>query len=468
MKISLVDIKNRCRATGVLAITLESERIAVDYVRRNGDEARAVQSLSVPVGSPEILNDPVKAGTALAEALDSAGVRERNCVVCVPPGWALTSSTDLPELGDEDLRGFLELHAEREFSVSAGDLRLGYCAYSLPGNKRRATLAALSAKKVEAVEQMIEVSRRHASSISLALNKCAAQPQPMLHFLTNGNHTDLVITAGGGVAGLRSLPGPLVTGDTAFDPAAFCRDVRITLGRLPDTVRQQIRRAEFAGSSAQNLCQATRLGLMGMGIESPECSQTPVRVGPEPPGAAVESARLQLLHQPVPFEFVVPETKRWQVMLQRFDTSRRRQLLVAAAALVLLPILLLFIRAQMENHLTGEWNAISSQAADLDDLQKEIHEFRPWFKTSPENLQLFEGLVSSFPSQGDVWAKSIQVGKDYQVTCTGFARTQPALMAMMDRLRARHDVSGLQVQQIRGENPIQFSIIYQWEAQNDR
>ena len=48
------------------------------------------------------------------------------------------------------------------------------------------------------------------------------------------------------------------------------------------------------------------------------------------------------------------------------------------------------------------------------------------------------------------------------------ARTQPALMAMMDRLRARHDVSGLQVQQIRGENPIQFSIIYQWEAQNDR
>ena len=438
----------------------------MNLVRREGDDARTTQSLSVPVGSEEILNDPDKAGNVLAAALETAGVRERACVVCVPPGWALTSSTDLPELGAEDLRGYLELHAEREFSVSAGDLRLGYCAYTLPAGKRRATLAALSAKKIEAVERMLEVSRRRASSISLALDKCMAQPRAMLHFLTNANHTDLVITAGGGVAGLRSLPGPLAPGAEAFDPAAFCRDVRITLGRLPDTVRQQVRRAEFTGPSAQTLCFATRVGLMGMGIESPECGQTPA--GREPRGAAVESARLQLLGQPVPFEFVVPETKRWQVVLQRFDTSRRRQLLLAAAALVILPILVLFVRAEMENHLLGEWNAISAQAADLDGLQQKIHEFRPWFKSSPESLQVLEGLASSFPSQGDVWAKSVQVGKGYQVTCTGFANTQPALMALMDRLRSRHDISGLQVQQIRGENPVQFSIIYQWEPLHDR
>jgi hypothetical protein len=67
-----------------------------------------------------------------------------------------------------------------------------------------------------------------------------------------------------------------------------------------------------------------------------------------------------------------------------------------------------------------------------------------------------------------VWAKSIQVAEGYKVTCTGFARTQPDLMGFLERMRTHPDITALQVQQIRGENPIQFSITYQWEPQHDR
>ena len=41
-------------------------------------------------------------------------------------------------------------------------------------------------------------------------------------------------------------------------------------------------------------------------------------------------------------------------------------------------------------------------------------------------------------------------------------------MGLLDRMRARPDITGLQVKQMRGENPIQFSITYQWEQAHDR
>ena len=180
----------------------------------------------------------------------------------------------------------------------------------------------------------------------------------------------------------------------------------------------------------------------------------------KPPGSSLHG-------QPVPFEFVVPETKRWQEWLERVDSSRRRGLLIGAAGLVLLPLLLLFIRSEIESHLQSRWDAMADNVADLDALQQKIHEFRPWFEPAPQGLQLLQSLVLAFPEQGDVWAKSIQVAEDGKVTCTGFARSQPALMALLARMRARPDITALQMQQIRGENPIQFSITYQWEAQHD-
>jgi hypothetical protein len=467
MKLDLNELKKRLRARSALAITIESGRLAVNIVRDDENATLAAPSFSLPIGDAEVLKDPEGAGKQLAAALGAAGLRERNCVVCVPPGWALTASTDLPEVGNDDLRGYLELRAEREFSISASELRLGYSAYALPDGQRRATLAALSSKKIEAVERMLEIANRRATSISLALDKCLSQPQAMLHFLTNGNHADLVVTAGGGIAGLRSLALPMHAGGATFDAKGFCRDVRITLGRLPEPVRQQIRQAAFSGPSAEELCVRTRYDLLRLGIKSPERDPAAHEAASEGASAAAEAARLTLRGQAVAFEFLVPEPKRWQELLQRVDSSRRRGLVLAAASLVVLPLLLLFIRSEVESHLQARWDAMADNVADLDAIQQKIHEFRPWFEPAPVRLQLLQSLVLAFPEQGNAWAKSIQVADDDKVTCTGFATTQPALMALLARMRARPDITALQVQQIRGENPIQFSITYQWEPQHD-
>jgi hypothetical protein len=424
------------------------------------EEKNPAHTLTLPLGAEAISKDPQGAGEKLAALLSGAGVRSRRCVVCIPPGWALTASTDLPDVSPEDLRSYLELCAEREFPVPVTELRLAHSSYVMPDGKKRATLAAVPAKRLEAVEKMLEVAKCRVASMSLSLSECLAKPEPALHFLANGTHTDVVITGGGGVVSMRSLAGLTHSDETPFDPASFYREIRITLGRLPEAFRQQMHSAHFGGtpSSAQKLCEGTREQLKRFGIDNVDCTPGETQ---EPP--AVNVARHFLRGEPVVFEYFVPEVKQWQVMLHRVDSSRHRWVIAGVVGVILLPLLAMLIRNQYENHLVNEWNGMQRNVAELDALQQKIHQFRPWFEPAPQVLQVMDGVIAAFPEQGDVWAKSLQVGEGYKVTCSGFARNQAALLALLDRLRKNPSVISLQVQQMRGDNPVQFSFTCKWE-----
>ena len=483
----LAEIKKRLQVRSVVAVTIESGRVAVDVVRRDEHACRVVRSFAVPVGAGAVLADPEKWGQELAAQLAAAGIREKRCVVCVPANWALTTSTEVPDIGADDLRGFLELRAEREFPVAVADLRLAHNAYRLPDGTQHVTLAGVPAKRLDAIDRFIAAAGCRAVSMSLGLDDCLPRHDlpAALHFIANGTHVDLIIAAGGGIAAVRSLPGMPVAGvgdagdgsngasglpgseapDSAgaFDAAGFAREVRITLGRLPDALRQQVSEARFSGSptTAETLCVEIRKQLHRMGIES--SAQRPV--GAEPgahPGAALAAAEHHLRQRPVAFELLTPQVNRWQVLQRRFDDRRRRWIAGALAAALILPILTFFVRSRIESRLETEWNGMRRKVADLESLQLRIREFRPWFDPAPQSLQVIESLASAFPEQGDVWAKSVQVGEGNKVSCSGFARSQSALLGLLDRLRARTDVAGVQVQTVRGENPIQFSITYKW------
>ena len=219
-----------------------------------------------------------------------------------------------------------------------------------------------------------------------------------------------------------------------------------------------MRAADFGGEpkAARELCETTREGLQRMGIALPvDCSI--MRERPAPPRTATRHLRREL----VPFEFIVPKPQRWEVWFHRFNTRQGRKVAAALAAIILLPLLLFFIRSQQEGNLQKRWTAMNSTVNDLDALQQKIRKFRPWFERKPVSVQLLESLFAAFPDGGDVWAKGIQINGT-KVTCTGFARNQPALLSMLDRLRHRPDVSNLQTQQIRNENPVQFTIVYRW------
>lgn len=469
-KMSFAELKKRFQVRSYLALTLESGRILASSVRSDAAEGAPRTPISIAVGADELVRNPEKAAQTVSQALSQAGWRERRCVVCVPPGWALSTATDLPAIEPDDLRGFLEIRAEQEFSLPPGDLRLGFCVYTLPDGQPRATLAAVSDRRLKAVETFVQGLGRKLVSLSLALEDALTDPQPTLHFQANGTHTDVVVTGGGGaVAALRSLASPGESPETPFDPAAFCREVRITLGRLPTSIRKEIVKAQFGGTieSARRLCADIRDDLLRMGIRAPACDADLAPDSDPDATPAADAAGRLIRGEIVPFEFVVPEVRRWQPALARFNTKQYRVIGLAVLCLVFLPALLYFVRSEYESHLNSEWEGMRDNVAQLDALQQKIVRFRPWFDPTPETLKAIESLIAAFPEQGDVWAKTVQISPGYHVTCTGFARNVASLQPMLDRLRARPGITGLQVPQLRGDKPVQFSITYLWQPPHE-
>jgi hypothetical protein len=468
MKLKLANLRQIWIAPGALALNVESDRIELAWLRRENGGSRLLQSLALAAGADAILEDPQRVGRELRAALSEAKIQERRCVVCLPPGWALVATTDLPAVTGDDLRSYFELCAERAFPIPVAELHLAHCPYQFPDGRQAATLAALSAKRMKAVEQMLAAAGCRAVSISLGLDRCLSAPVSnapgALHFLANGRHVDLIITAGGGVVSLRSLPLPPANAKdrTSFDVESMGREIRLTLGRLSGEIRSQIHEACFSGraSSAEVLLAEMREPLGRLGIES-------IAPDPEAPGPAVGAARRHLLGEPLPFEFVPPQEHRWQVVWKRFDTQRRRWLIAAGFGLVVLPILAFSVRSHQERRLEAEWARIGPVVGELEVVQANVRQFRSWFDATPRSLQIFEGLVAAFPETGDVWAKTIEFREGGRVACAGMARDQASWMAFLDRLRSRSEFRDVQVQQVRGDDPIQFTFTCAWVPTHD-
>lgn len=455
-------LKQKLRNRSIVALTLFSSECAIRVVRRDGEVVRSETRLFLPLGADTLIAQPEHFGNELLALLSANNIRERNCVVCLPPSWAFTCALDAPEeLTGEDLRGYLELRAEKEFPMSISDLRLAHSAFALPDGRRRITVAAVPVKRVSAVEQMLATIQGKLLSLSLGLDYLLATPgaPPRVHFLANGRHVDVIVTSGGGVAGVRTLSTGVPPPDPAFDAVGFCREVRILLGRLPDSVRQGVAEATFGGTleSAEQLRAKTTALLLRMGLSAPAENDSPT------PPVGLEAAELFLHDQTATFEFVTPEIKPWQVWLQKVDSRRRRAMVGIAVGLILLPIFIFIWRSRTESKLEEEWKGMQRNVAQIEAIQVKIKRFRPWFDENPQNLIMLEALASAFSENGDTWAKSVQIQDGQRVVCVANAKTAAAKEEMLGRLRKKPGVSNVQTQQVRGTNPIVFNFMYKWE-----
>lgn len=479
MSWNLAELRARWRIPAVLAITLQSDRLAVDYVRRENGGSRLLRSLTVAHGADKVLGDPEGVGRSLATLLHTENIREHQCVVCVPPGWAMVTSADLPEIEADDVPSFLELRAEREFPVSVGDLLLAHSPYEVANSGRQATVAGLPRRKIEAVRRMLEAAGCRPVSISLALDPAWAEQSRDEHgginVLVNGNHVDLVVVTGGGVAALRSIPnaGNLAgEGRSSVSGERLCRELRITLGRLPSGVRGALSKVRFIGSpeAATAVFDATQTVLHGLGLQGMVPAGSPGRGDPpgsSAPGIGVAAAERHLQGRPVLFEFGAPETTRWQLLLRRYDTRRHRWIAAAVVLTVLLPLLLLAFRVRAESQLRTEWKAMQSTVTELENLQGKIRQFRPWFASGAPSVDILHALVSAFPETGEVWAARIDLKEGAEVACDGFARDQGVWMAFLDRLGSQSGVTQLQVRSVRGEKPMRVDFGFVWNPRNE-
>src|SRR5262249_48494042 len=157
--------------------------------------------------------------------------------------------------------------------------------------------------------------------------------------------------------------------------ASLNREIRIAIGRLPETLRKQLCSVDFSGEleTAKLLSPILQTGFERLGIQvtpgnSPLLSAEP---------AAVLAANRYLAKQPIAFEFVVAEPTRWELLLKRFEKKHNRMIAAATAAVIILPLLIFSIRGHIESSLEADWNGMRNEVSKLETLQNNIRRFHP-------------------------------------------------------------------------------------------
>lgn len=489
-KVLKISFGKRRPASSVLGLALDGSRLEGVVLRRTNGSFQVRQALSVVLSLDPLTAAPELVGREIRNHLDAAGVRERECVVGVPLKWTLTAHTELPPLPEADAVSLLQLEAERGFPCDVATLRLANSRCPLAGGKQHVTLAAIPEAQLASLEQVLAAAKLKPSSFSLgltalqSLNSKVQSPKSELQATTsdigkstlesNGvlalavgeSQVGLQITCGG-VAALRALEGAIEdeAGRRTLRADVVAREARITLGQLPAELREGVKRIRIFGPRelAQQLADEMELRFEPMGLVVDIVSAyAPDEFGVSVPAEAPVSPAFSLAARWLAgnasvFEFLPPKPSPLEQLISRYATGRLRSAgAVAAGVAVLVGGLFLFQEVQLIL-LRAQWSAMSAKVADLDGVQDEIRQYRPWFDTSFRSLTILRELTMAFPEDGSVTAKTLEIHSGSTVTCTGVARDNGALLRTLNQLRTADGVADVKLQQIRGKSPMQFS-----------
>jgi hypothetical protein len=355
--------------------------------------------------------------------------------------------------------------------MDAAMLRVADSRCVLAEDKRHITLAAIPAGQLSALEQVLAAAKLKPLSFTLATT--ALQParsdlaEGVLALVIGENHVGLQIIAGGGIAALRALEGAVENegGRRALHAETIAREVRITLGQLPPELRATVKRIRIFGPRelAQQLADEMELRFEPAGLRVEIVSAwTPGEFGLQIPAEAPLSpafglAARFLAGQKPAFEFLPPKPTLMEQLVTKYSSGKLRTIGAVAAGLLAIT-LGLFLFQQIELiMLRSQWSKMSARVTELAGIQDQIQKYRPWFDTSFRSLTILKQVTTAFPEDGAVTAKSFQIHDGSDVTCTGTASDNTALLKMLNQLRSTQGVSELKVEQIRGKSPMQFT-----------
>jgi len=460
------------RLSSLLGLSLDGSRLDGVWLRRVGRSLRIQQSFSVTLSLDPLTSDPELVAQEIRNHLDAAGIREHHCAVCIPLKWALAVYSDLPELPEADVASFLALEAERGFPCDVTTLRL-----AVSRSTQRAAQIGLPANQLAALETVLRRAKLKPVSFSLGIS--ALQPPEdsssdgVLALAIGQTHLDLQISVGGAVAALRTLDGAL---DPATDPPTFdldlvLRELRITLGQLPTELRMAVRHVRLFGprdlafalaEAVQSPLQSLRLTVEPVTTCETEAFGLAVPAD-TPVSPAFSLAARQLARRESPLEFLPPQVTVWEQLATRYSSGRWRMAGAAAAAAAVLvggPFLVQQIQLAT---LNARWSEMAPKVAELETLQQQIRQYRPWFDKHFRSLAILRQLSLSFPEDGSVTAKSVEIRNRETVTCSGVARDNAALLRTLGQLRGANGVADLKVSQIRGKKTMQFVFDFRWQ-----
>ncbi len=459
----------------LLGLSWEGRRIEGSLLRRTPSGLQKVSGFEAELSVDLDSGDPETIGRELRSQLDQAGIRERMCAVVVPVSSLLVTQTEIPVLPEADAQSLLQIEAEKGFHADPSTLQIADSRCARGEGAQWVTLAALSQTRLASLERWASAARLKLVGVSSTL--CELQPAGdpasegvvALHLGSGPGPVTLQVSAGGGVLALRSFEG--VSEDASGQPAlhadSVAREVRITLGQLPEPWNDAIRKVLIFGPQAlaESLAGAlsSRWAVSGFRVEvrSPEIPGLPTQPAPAP--SAVVAARI-LAGRPATLEFLPPKPSVFRQFLARHAQGPRRTVWTVAGAVTAVVVLAFLVQQVQLSLLESRWAALSGKVRELERIQQELRQYRPWTPEAARGLAILEALSNAFPENGSVTAKVVEIRESGEVVCSGTATDSPAFLAMTSRLSALPGVSKVHHDQSRGTSPMQFNLTFVWNG----
>ena len=465
------------RPSTVLALSFDGSQMDGVVLRRNG-AIQFLQSFSATLTLDPLTADPELVGREIRNHLDTANIRERNCVVCVPLKWALTAHTEIPEMPEADVPEFLQIEAERGFHADAATMYFASSQYAL-GGKKQAALVGVPRNHVETIEKVLRVAKLKPLSFSIGMTTlqppAADRSNCVLALVVGESSVGLQITCGGGIAALRALEGTVEVagGRRVLHADVVVREARITFGQLPAELRDKVRTVRIFGPRdlAQQLADELELKLeqLALKIEVVK-AYAPAEFGMEIPSDAAVSAAFSfgaeyLAGRPTFIEFLPPKVPAWKQYAEKYGTGRTRKAIALAAAVVVI-LLALFLYQEIQLvKWESQWKQMSAEVGQLNIIKDKIDKFQPWADKNVTGLTILKQIATGFPQSGEVTVKSLEIRDLNTVVCSGVARSMPSLTQTQAQLRRTPGIAGVSLVSSRGHAPsLQFTLNIQYNA----
>ncbi len=472
----MISFLKKQRPASVLGLAFDGSQLDAAVLRRTNGTLRVLQSTTVALALSPLSGDPELVGREIRNHLDQAGIRERRCVLSIPPAWLLTLHVKLPDLPDADVASYLQIEAERGFHSGHENLYIVNSRYSLANGEKYATLLAIPRGHLDTLEKALKAAQLKPVSFSPGLAVVDFPERDSNDgtiILATGNQgIDLLVMSGGGIAMLRSLDAAVENegAQRRIDADLVARELRITLGQLPPALAGRTKtlrllgRGEVARRFGGEI--TSRIEAMGLKVEVMD-RVSAAKFEPAPSVEMAMSPALALaanwVKSAVPGpEMLPPKVTAWQQFFTGKQTSRKLAWAggLAGAAVVFVIGAFLFQSIQIAR-LESKWKGMSTKVKELSDDKDQIKKYSAWFDRSFRGLRIMQRLTEAFPDDGSVSAKSLDIHELTTVTCSGMAKDNQSYIKVKDQLLKAPEISDLKTESLRGEA---FTFSFQWQG----
>ncbi|MCE5327723.1 MAG: hypothetical protein LLG01_15060 [Planctomycetaceae bacterium] len=435
-----------------LALVVNEHRITATEVVVAGGKTE-LRTAAVNLTGETTLKDPQRLGRELKAELRRGGLTASRCVVGLPASWIVCREKMLPPADEQALRGIVALAIERDFASDEADLAFDYCAHSAATGGLSVLVAAAAREiitQVQAVAAAAGLGVSAITSTAIALARCcgAAGPGGRIVLCVLATGTEAVVASGESLRLVRHLSVRLQDAASAAGIGGELRRLLPLLGAASDAPRELLVWDGTGVNHAPLSAAADELGLAvrfctiaaDVGLSGPNISSDNALAGAAALARANDGPEIDFLHSRL------AEPPKARVGL--------RAALAAAVAATLLAIgIFLFVDWRSEDHqvsvLAEELKNGKSARDEAAVFNADVRLARQWFDNRAGCLGPMREVTRAFPSEGRIWATSLEIREDRQVTVTGKSLTEAAVLDVLDRLKANRRLSNIETLYVR-------------------